>query len=104
MPNVVINVAHGRHQEAREGRTKIKLIKNNKAMHHQESNASLYLQKSKGGRGLMEVKSVYKLAKIKVAHYVSLTEDPRLNLVRMAEERNHVKNLPSINTTSLQLC
>ena len=68
-------------------------------MHHQESNASLYLQKSKGGRGLMEVESVYKLTKIKVAHYVSLAEDPRLNLVRMADERNHAKKLPSINTT-----
>ena len=77
-----------------------KLIKNNKAMHHQESNASLYLQKSKGGRGLMEVESVYKLTKIKVAHYVSLAEDPRLNLVRMADERNHAKRLPSINPTA----
>ena len=77
-----------------------KLIKNNKAMHHQESNASLYLQKSKGGKGLMEVESVYKLTKIKVAHYVSLAEDPRLNLVRMADERNHAKKLPSINTTA----
>ena len=57
------------------------LIKNNKAMNHQESNVSLYLQKSKGGRGLMEVESVYKLTKIKVAHYVSFAEDPRLNLV-----------------------
>ena len=47
-------------------------------MHHQESNASLYLQKLKGGRGLMEVESVYKLTKIKAAHYVSLAEDPRL--------------------------
>ena len=49
-----------------------KVIINNKAMQHQESNANLYLQKSKGGRGLMEVESVYELNKIKVAHYVSL--------------------------------
>ena len=77
-----------------------KLIKNNKAMHHQESIASLHLQKSKRGRGLMEVESVYKLTKIKVAHCASLTEDPRLNLVRMANERNHAKKLPSINTTA----
>ena len=77
-----------------------KSIKNNKAMHRQESNASLYLQKSKGGRGLMEVESVYKLTKIKVAHYLLLAEDPRLNLVRMADERNHAKKLPSINTTA----
>ena len=91
-------MTHGRHQEARQGHTK---IKNNKAMHHQESNANLYLQKSKGGRGLMEVESVYKLTEIKVAHYVSLAEDPRLlNLVRMADERNHAKKLPSINTTA----
>ena len=55
-----------------------KVIKNNKAIHHQESNANLYLQKSKGGRRL---ESVYKLTKIKVAHYVSLAENPRLNLV-----------------------
>ena len=77
-----------------------KLIKNNKAMHHQESNASLYLQKSKRGRGLMEVESVYKLTKLKVAHYVSLADDPRLNVVQMADERNHAKKLPSINTTA----
>ena len=63
-----------------------KVIKNNKAMHHQESSANLYLQKSKGGRGLMEVESVYKFTKIKVAHYVSHAEDPRLNLVQMADE------------------
>ena len=56
-----------------------KLHKNNKTMHYQESNA--YLQKSKGSRELMEVESVYKLTKIKVAHYVSLAENPRLNLV-----------------------
>ena len=37
-------------------------------MHHQESNANMYLQKSKGDRGLMEVESVYKLTTIKVAH------------------------------------
>ena len=77
-----------------------KLIKNNKAVHHQESNASLDLQKSKEGRGLMEVESVYKLTNIKVAHYVSLAEDPRRNLVRMADERNHAEKLPSINTTA----
>ena len=93
---MVIDVAHGRHQEARQGHTKI----NNKAMHHQESNANLYLQKSKGGRGLLEVESAYKLTKIKVAHYVSFAEDPRFSLVRMADERNHVKKLPSINTTA----
>ena len=69
-------------------------------MQHQESSASLYLQKSKGGRGLMEVESVYKLTKINVAHYVSLAEDPRLNLVRMPDEQNHAKKLPSINTTA----
>ena len=48
----------------------------------------------------MEVESVYKLTKIKVAHYVSLVEDPRLNIVQMADKRNHVKKLPSINTTA----
>ena len=74
--------------------------KNNKAMHHQESNANRYLQKSKGGRRLIEVESVCKLTKIKVVHYVSLTEDPRLNLVRMVDERNQAKKLPSISTTA----
>ena len=39
----------------------------------------------------MEVESMYKLSKIKVAHYVSLAEDPRLSLVQMADERNHAK-------------
>ena len=68
--------------------------------YHLETNANLYLQKSKGGRGLMEVESMYKLTKIKVAHYVSFAEDPRLNLVQMADERNHAKKLPSINTTA----
>ena len=81
-------------------RDKQKVIENNEAIHHQESNANLYLQKSKGVRDLMEVESVYKLTKIKVAHYVSLAEDPRLNLVRMADERNHAKKLPSITTTA----
>ena len=59
-----------------------KLIKNNKAMHHQESNASLHLQKSKRGTGLMEVESVYKLTKIKVAHYVSLAEEQTNEIMR----------------------
>ena len=58
-----------------------KVIKNNKAMHHQESNADLCLRKLKGGRGLMEIESVYKLTKIKGACYVSLAEDPRLSLI-----------------------
>ena len=69
-------------------------------MHHQESNANLYLQKSKGGRGFMEVELVYKLTKIKVAHFVSLAEDTRLNLVCMADKQNHAKKLPSITTTA----
>ena len=77
-----------------------KVIKNNKAMHHQECNANLYLQKSKRARGLMDVESAYKLTKIKVAHHVSLAEDPRLNLVRMADERNHAKKLPSVTATA----
>ena len=41
----------------------------------------------------MEDKSVYKLTKIKAAHYVSLAEDSRLNLVHMADERNRVTQL-----------
>ena len=48
----------------------------------------------------MEVESVYKLTKIKVAYYVSLAEDPRLNLVFMVNERNHAKKFPSMNTTA----
>ena len=91
----------GRHQEIRKlDRDRQKIIKNNKAMHHQESNANLYLQISKEGRGLMEVESVYKLTKVNVAHYVSLADDPKLNLVRMTNEQNHVKKLPSIITTA----
>ena len=77
-----------------------KVIKINKAMHYQESNVNLYLQKSKRGRGLMEVESVHKLTKIKVAHYVLLAEDSRLNLVGLADERNHAKKLRSITTTA----
>ena len=45
-------------------------------------------------------RSVYKLTKIKVAHYISLAGDPRLNLVLMADERNHAKKLPTITTTA----
>ena len=48
----------------------------------------------------MEVESVYKLTAIKVTHYVSLAEDPRPNLVRIADEQNHAKKLPSITTTA----
>ena len=77
-----------------------KVIKNNKAMHHQESNADMYLLKSKGRRGLMEVELAFKLTKINVAHYVSLAEDPRHNLVRRADEQTHAKKLPSITTTA----
>ena len=37
---------------------------------------------------------------LEVAQYVPLAEDPRLNLVRIANERNHAKKVPSITTTT----
>ena len=56
-------------------------------IHVRNSNALLYLPRSKGGRGVRFVKEQYKATKIKGAVRLHGNEDPALGMVREFEEQ-----------------
>jgi len=73
-----------------------KVINNNNCKHRQESLPLLYLPPSKGGRGLTEIETLYKSTKIKLAHYITCSTDPHVQLVRTYQDAKEEKSLRSI--------
>ena len=69
------------------------IIVANGGRHPTCSNATLYLPRSIGGRGLRSVEQEYKLIKIKAASKIYENPDPTIGIVRMfdvkARERGH---------------
>ena len=70
-----------------------KIMVANGGRHPTSSNATLYLPRSIGGRGLRSVEQEYKLTKIKAALEMYENPDPTIGIVRMfdkkASERGH---------------
>ena len=50
--------------------------------HKYESTRLLYLPSEEGGKGLIEIESVYKNTKLKVANYINNSEDPHIKLFK----------------------
>ncbi|XP_031552542.1 uncharacterized protein LOC116289742, partial [Actinia tenebrosa] len=64
--------------------------------HKHESLPLLYLPTTKGGKGLTEIESLYKTTKIKLAHYITCSSDPHVELVRTYQDAKEMKSLRSI--------
>ena len=64
-----------------------KIIVANGGRHPTSSNATLYLPRSIGGRGLRSVEQEYKLTKIKAALEIHENPDPTIGIVRMFDEK-----------------
>eukprot|EP00795_Rhopilema_esculentum_P011864 gene11864-2411_t len=48
-----------------------------------------------GGRGFKSVEDTYKISKIKVAHHINISKDPRIKLVRSFQHYKSKKNFKS---------
>ena len=72
------------------------VMNENKGKHKHESNPLLYLPFSKGGKGMQELETLYKVTKIKTAHYLTASEDPHLEIVSSFQSYKERKSLRSI--------
>ena len=59
----------------------------------QRVNQVIVLTNLSARSGLIEIETIYKIAKIKVSNYLMRSEDPRLQLVRRCEEMKVAKGL-----------
>ena len=73
-----------------------KIICKFKGKHHHESNPLLYLPPERGGRGFQEITQLYKTTKIKAAHHITTSKDPRLGIVRQFQDHKESKNFRSV--------
>ena len=73
-----------------------KIIYKFKGKHYHESNPLLYLPPERGGRGFQEITQLYKTTKIKTAHHVTTSKDPRLDIVRQFQDHKESKNFRSV--------
>ena len=72
------------------------IMNNVKAKYRLQINASIYLARSEGGRGLRNVESTYKKTKIKAAMNLLTTKDPRILCVRDFENNRVQKGRSSV--------
>ena len=72
-----------------------KVVEMHKGKHILESIAMLYLPQKCGGRGFRSVEDTYKISKIKVAHHINISKDPRIKLVRSFQHYKSKKNFKS---------
>ena len=63
---------------------------------HYHSNPLLYLPPQRGGRGFQEITQLYKTTKIKTAHHITTSKDPRLDIVRQFQDHKESKNFRSV--------
>ena len=72
------------------------IMNGNKAKHKHESNSLLYLPVGKGGKGMQELETLYKTTKIKTSHHLTVSADPRVQLVSTFQDVKEKKSLRSI--------
>ena len=73
-----------------------KIIWKFKGKHYHESNPLLCLPPERGRRGFQEITQLYKTTKIKTAHHVTTSKDPRLDIVRQFQDHEESKNFRSV--------
>jgi len=60
-------------------------------MHHPKSDIDrMYLPRSTGGRGLIQIETTYKTTTIGLAKYLEKSQDPFLKLANLQEEKKEV--------------
>lgn len=73
-----------------------KVMNENSAKHPKLSNATLYLPRYLGGRGLTSVEQLYKETRIKTMAYILSSKDPRVEVLVQHERVKALKNRSSI--------
>lgn len=68
--------------------------------HKYESTRLLYLPSEEGGKGLIEIESLCKKTKLKVAHYINNSDNPHIKLVKSFQKKKGKKKL----AVSIQRC
>ena len=70
-----------------------KLLTSNK-MHHPKADVDrLYLQRSSGGSGMIELETCYKTTTIGMQRYLTVSNDWRIQLVRQHEENKKLHSI-----------
>ena len=68
----------------------------NGARHIAESTALMYIPIEDGGKGFRLIEDTYKIAKIKAAHHINTSDDPRVKLVKTflkQKEKKYAKHV-----------
>ena len=73
-----------------------KVINDCSGKHKYESTPLLYLQPEQGGKGLIELETLYKNTKLKVANYINNSTDQNIKLVKSFHLEKEQRNLRSI--------
>ena len=64
----------------------------------------MYLPKTVGGRGFKSVEDTYRMTKIKVAHHINVSRDPRMKLIRSFQDYKMKRNRRSIIAQAIRTC
>ena len=72
------------------------IMNRNQGKYKLRINSSIYLQRSKGGRGLKNLEDTYKQLKIKSAIKIVEENEPRIQMVRKFEEDRMQRNRSSV--------
>ena len=75
-----------------------------KGKHISESLPLMYLPKTVGGRGFKSVEDTYRMSKIKVAHHINVSIDPRIKLIRSFQDYKMKRNHRSMITQAIRTC
>ena len=67
----------------------------NGARHIAESTVLMYIPIEDGGKGFKSIEDTYKIAKIKAAHHINTSDDPRVKLVKTFQKQKE-KNMRSM--------
>ena len=73
-----------------------KVINDCSGKHKHESTPLLYLQPQQGGKGLVELETLYKNTKIKIANYINNSKDQHIKLVKsfqLKKEQSHLRSI-----------
>ena len=73
-----------------------KVINDCSGKHKHESTPLLYLQPEQGGKGLVELETLYKNTKFKIANYINNSKDQHIKLVKSSQLKKEQSHLRSI--------
>ena len=73
-----------------------KVINDCSGKHKHESTPLLYLQPEQGGKGLVELETLYKNTKLKIANYINNSKDQHIKLVKSSQLKKEQSHLRSI--------